>query len=214
MLQRHIAPVLQSAQAPGRRERAGDDRGDGALGAPAVHPPARAALDADADSRLVALYRDHLAGVYRYVFSRVGNRQDAEDITAQVFMAAVDAIASASPPREPGAWLLTIARRRLADHFRRRRPTATLDDVGEVLDAGADPMRGIMAGEEMARLDAILADLPETDLELLRMRFAAGLTYGEVARVLGRTEGAIKMAVHRLLRRMALNWEVSDARTV
>lgn len=135
------------------------------------------------------LYRRYVGPVHRYVYSRVGNRADAEDLTAEVFMAALRRLPAY---RERGAfagWLFSIARRTVAGHHRRARPTACLDDLAR----------------QLARLD-------EEQRELLRLRYAAGLTYREIGQVLGKREATVKMAVHRLLGRLQAEWEDDHAR--
>ena len=152
-------------------------------------------------------YREHVRGVYRYVYARVGNVQDAEDLTAQVF---VDAFAGRARLVDPGgatAWLFTIARRRVADHFRRHRATEGIERLDAVADRGADPLEPVLSGEVLRSLAGVVAGLSDDERELLRLRFAADLTYGQMAEVLGKREGAVKMRVHRLLTRLAAEWE-------
>ena len=153
-------------------------------------------------SRFAALYRRYVGPVHRYVFQRVRDRDEAEDITAQAF---ADALAALPRYRERGefaAWLFRIVRRRCADHFRRRPPQALGDR-----DVAFDPFGGLEAeidrgalGRELRRL---VDRLDPDKQELLNLRFAAGLTYPEIAAVLDRQPAAVKMAIHRLLDQMA-----------
>jgi RNA polymerase sigma-70 factor (ECF subfamily) len=154
------------------------------------------------------LYDRYVTRVYRYLYSRIGDAHAAEDATAQVF---TEALAGLGGYREQGRfapWLLSIARRRAADYHRRRDHApleAALAQPGE-----QDPLAKLVREEELRRLAELVGALDEEARELLRLRFAAGLTYGEIGGMLGRSEDAVKMAVHRLLRRLQRSWELTD----
>ncbi len=155
-----------------------------------------------------ALYDRYVARVYRYLYSRVGDAHSAEDATAQVF---TEALAGLDGYREEGRfapWLFSIARRRAADHHRRRQ-NAPLEAAAPVA-TDHDPLTDLVREEELRRLAGLVQGLDEDARELLRLRFAAGLTYGEMGRLLGRSEDAVKMAMHRLLRRLHRSWESTD----
>ncbi len=158
-----------------------------------------------------ALYRRYVGPVYRYLYSRLGRVAEAEDLTAQAFSEALQALPQYRERERFAAWLFAIARRRLADHYRRRRPAEPLD---ERLPSGAkeaDPLGQVLRTEALERLAALVAGLGEAEQEMLRLRFAGGLSYAEMAAVLGKREGAVKMAMHRLLRRLEQDWEGHDA---
>ncbi len=155
-----------------------------------------------------ALYRRYLTPIYRYLYRRLGNAQDAEDLTAQVFTEALEGLV-ARRYREGGcfiAWLFTIARRRSVD-FYRRRPMESLDDP-------PSPEPGILAamekGEDLQQLSRLLAQLDEDGKELLRMRFSAGLSFAEIGLVEGRSEAAVKMTIYRTLDHLREQWEVEN----
>ena len=159
-------------------------------------------------ARFVGLYRRYVGPVHRYVYSRVSDGEDADDITAQVF---ADAFAGWSRYREEGqfaAWLFRIARRRCADHYRRGRPPLSLGDA----DLAVDPIPGVETEIDRRavgrQLREVVGTLDQDKQELLRLRFAAGLTYVQIGTVLGRQPAAVKMAVHRVLDRMAEELEV------
>ncbi len=154
------------------------------------------------------VYREHVTRVYRYIHARVGNREDAEDLTAQVFFEALEKWPSYREQGKVAAWLFTIARRRVADYYRRHRRSISLDTVPPLSDPHT-PWDGVEREEELTHLAQLVTELSDNEQELLRLRFAAGLTYREMAEVLGRSEAAVKMAVHRLIRRLARMWEAS-----
>lgn len=152
------------------------------------------------------LYGRYARPIYRYVYSRTGNRQDAEDVTEQVFMDALQGLAHYEDRGQEAAWLFTIARRRVADFHRGRSNPLPFD---EALDTPADqahPEREVSRREQLAHLDRLLATLDDEQQELLRLRFAADLTYGEIGAVVDKSEAAVKMAVRRLLAQLRGAW--------
>lgn len=151
------------------------------------------------------VYPEHVKSVYRYVYARIGNRSDAEDLTSQTFFEALEKWPRYREEGKVGAWLLTIARHHVADFYRRRRPTVSLEKVDPPVDP---PMaEEIDRMDERERIDTLVRELDDSQQELLRLRFAAGLKYREIAEVVGRSEGAVKMAIHRLIRSLAQMWE-------
>ena len=153
------------------------------------------------------LYRRYVTPIYRYLYSRVGNGADAEDLTAQVFTEALDGLHHYRERGNFAGWLFTIARHKVTDHYRRQRPNLPLNEALDSPADGADPLIHVVQEEALRRLAVLVTQLSEEQQELLRLRFAGGLTYGEIGRIVGRSEAAIKMAVHRLLRRLEARWE-------
>lgn len=154
------------------------------------------------------LYRRYVTSIYRYIYSRVGQRADAEDLTSQVFS---EALAGLDRYREEGhfaAWLFTIAARRIADHHRQYRPELPLELVAERLTAVHNPPAEVAQQETLRHLAQLVGQLPEEKQEMLRLRFAAGLTYADIGTMTGRSEAAVKMAMNRLLKQLQQQWEV------
>lgn len=154
------------------------------------------------------LYRRYVTPVYRYLYKRLGNVRDAEDVTSQVFTEALEGLAHYRERGSFAAWLFTIARRKAIHAYRQQRSDLALEEVGELHGSTEDPLEQLVQDEQLERIAAIFAELDEDQRELLRLRFTAGLAYVEIGAVLGRSESAVKMAIHRLLRRMYEKWEV------
>lgn len=177
---------------------------------PVLHKPTVQVMvrQAQADpTAFAALYRHYVLDVYRYVFSKVGNHMETEDITSQIFM---DTLHKLPTYRERGnfpAWLFTIARRRIADFYRQREQLADLDYTYVV-----DNMPPLLAHVAQTELQSQLADLihqlPEEKQEWLRLRFAGGLSYKEIGKLVGKSTAAIKMGMNRLLKQLASELEV------
>jgi RNA polymerase sigma-70 factor, ECF subfamily len=153
------------------------------------------------------LYRRYVTPVYRYLYKRLGNAKDAEDLTSQVLMEALEGLVRYRERGNFAAWLFTIARHKAIQTFRRQRPTISLDEVEKLHSLSEDPLEQLLQDENIERMAAVFADLDEDQRELLRLRFTADLTYAEIGSLLGRTEAAVKMAVGRLLRQMYEKWD-------
>ena len=161
-------------------------------------------------SAFAALYRRYVGRIYRYVYSRVGRKADAEDLTARVFTEALEGLDGYREQGEFSAWLFTIAHRRVVDHYRRKRPTRPLDEALDTVGDGPNPLTEVVREERLEHLARLVEGLDEEKQELLRLRFAGELTYREIGEIVGRSEGAVKMAIHRLLRRLEEAWEGDD----
>ncbi len=169
-------------------------------------PPAdeEAALvaQAQADPQAFGLLYDlYVRRVYRYLLSRTGDGAVAEDITAETFLAALEALPRYHHRGRFASWVFAIARNRARDHFRRRRGQVALDDAEQVPDE-ADLLQGAVQGERSAALARKIAALPEEERELIRMRYVADLSFADMASLLGRREDAVKKSLYRLLARL------------
>lgn len=162
------------------------------------------------DPRMFAgFYRKYLTRVYHYLLARVGDTAEAEDLTGRVFLDALESLPNYRAGTPLTAWLFTIASRRAADHHRRKARQAQrglrtigLEDEENQPASSPDPLDQVIRNERLARLRDLFRNLPDSDQELLRLRFAGGLTFEEIARVTHRKESAVKMALYRLLERL------------
>jgi RNA polymerase sigma-70 factor, ECF subfamily len=168
-------------------------------------------------ARFDALYRKYVAQVYAFALYELADHHAAEDATERVFLRALAALPrfreQASQEAGPEAstfrvWLFRIARNVIANErrARRRRPAASLD---EALGAGlsiADPVdleRQAATRDEAAEALRALRRLPDDRRRALLLRFVDEMSTGEIAAVLGRSEGAVRVLIHRALRAVA-----------
>lgn len=156
------------------------------------------------------LYDRYLPCVHRYIFTRVGARDEAEDLTSQVFLAALETFPRYQHNGYFKTWLVSIARRKVADHYRHRPPEVALDRVSGLASSYPQPLAQAVHSEDLRCLSRIIEQLDEEERELLRLRFAAQLSYPEIGRLLNRKQSAVKMAVYRLLERLEAQMEVED----
>lgn len=149
------------------------------------------------------LYQLAFPQVYRYVASKVRGVADAEDITEEVFLGALQNVGNLRATDEAGflGWLFQIARFKLADHLRRqyRKPTEPLDPELEVSDPDPTPEDEALRGEDQRAVRAALAELTAEQQEVIVMKFALGYDNARAAAILGKSPGAINQLQHRAL---------------
>ena len=158
------------------------------------------------DREFSELYKAHLRDVYSYSYYRVGNHHDAEDLTTQTFLQAYrhfDRAQRESHGRPLRPWLIRIAHNLAANLYRdrSRKPQSALDESMPV--PATHTTEDLVEGrEELAAILEGVQQLPDDRREALIMRFALGMDNREIARALGRTDGATKVLIHRAIRQL------------
>jgi RNA polymerase sigma-70 factor (ECF subfamily) len=214
--------LAEVSTAAGRRTRsssARSDRDGAAATAPGTHAR-RPASDTDSgrimdlveraqDGETEAFGRlyDHYSDtVYRYIYYRVGSKATAEDLTSETFLRALRRIGTFTwQGRDFGAWLVTIARNLVADHFKSSRFRLEVT-TGEMLDANEverSPEDSVLESLSNEALLAAVRKLNPQQQECVTLRFLQGLSVAETARVMGKNEGAIKTLQYRAVRTLA-----------
>jgi RNA polymerase sigma-70 factor (ECF subfamily) len=151
-------------------------------------------------------YEEHLAIIYRYIYSKVGNREEAEDLTAQVFLKAARDVDAERGQHSMQKWLFQVARTTVADYWRQyyRVTTSSLE---ELLDAGwegpieKEDLPGNAAPAE--KVNVLLRLLSEPHREVLTCRFLLNLSIKETAARMNITEANVKVLQFRALKRAA-----------
>lgn len=152
------------------------------------------------------LYDHYVAGVFKFVYARVNSRTLAEDLTSEAFTRALRSIGKFQwQGKDFGAWLTTIARNLVADHFKSSRHrlelvTDELEESQDIDDSPEDEALASLTGELL--LNAVRA-LPDEQRDCLLMRFVQGMSIAQTAQALGRSDGAIKQLQLRAVRRLA-----------
>jgi RNA polymerase sigma-70 factor, ECF subfamily len=152
------------------------------------------------------LYDYYSTSVYRFVYYRVGSVGLAEDLTSETFFRALRSMGSFRwQGKDFGAWLMTIARNLTADHFKsgRTRLEYATEDMGAHDSATEGPEPAVLAALTNEALLGALKKLPSEQQDCLVMRFLQGLSIAETAKVLGRSDGAIKQLQLRGVRNLA-----------
>ncbi|MBI2304182.1 MAG: sigma-70 family RNA polymerase sigma factor [Chloroflexi bacterium] len=158
------------------------------------------------ETALAELYETYFEPVYRYVALRVNSTADAEDITEQVFLRMLEAIGSYQWRNTPfSAWLFRIAHNQVVDHWRRsareRKLAVEMMATSEVWR----PVSAETALEVRLRLEELvqaLKQLTGAQQRVVALRFGAELSLAETARIMGKSEGAVKALQHSALAAM------------
>jgi RNA polymerase sigma-70 factor, ECF subfamily len=147
------------------------------------------------------LYDRHVAAIYRYVYYRVRDDAEAEDLTSDVFMKALRAIPRYEPRQAFLAWLYRIARNAVIDHVRRGGRQVSFEDAlrhPEVHNA-IDPDLEVLAGSDKATLRSALGQLTPLQQEVIVLRFLEGYSTDEIAKLIGKREGTVRGIQFRAL---------------
>ncbi|HLO30823.1 MAG TPA: sigma-70 family RNA polymerase sigma factor [Anaerolineales bacterium] len=147
-----------------------------------------------------ALYDLYVQRVYRYCYSRTNNTHDAEDLTAQIFMAALEGLVRYRQDGHFAAWLFSIARKKIAD-FHRRTPQLSLEEAS-LPPIYTDLAVDVEKSQRRERLSRLIQALAEEERELIDLRYVAELSFAEIAKALHKNEEAVKKTLYRLIARL------------
>ena len=160
------------------------------------------------------VYDTHVVGIYRFIYARVGNQPDAEDLTAGVFVRAVEQLDTTREPGQIAAWLYRVAQNATADYWRSfyRLPLVGADHVApgwEPVDPGVRPTPE-PDDRAMVRVRALLGRLPDNYRRVLELRFLERLSVAETAEAMNISNGNARVLQYRALRRAALLGDSTD----
>ncbi|HEY3955353.1 MAG TPA: RNA polymerase sigma factor [Streptosporangiaceae bacterium] len=196
------AAQRRTDQGPPDQRRSGKGHPD--LGGPDLGRPDLGAAD-EADRAFSELWRDANPALLRYL--RVIAPETAEDIAADTWVQVVRGLAAFRGDEAAWrAWLFTIARHRAIDEGRRRsrRPVVSVPELADVAEPGtSDPADLVLEKLSTQAAVALIATLPRLQAEVILLRVVAGLDTPVVARLVGRSPGAVRVAAHRGLRQLA-----------
>lgn len=157
------------------------------------------------DKTLESFYEDNLLVIYRFIYSKVGNREEAEDLTSQVFVKALRGLDQGRDMQSMQSWLFQVARTTIADHWRQfyRLRSDSLDDL---LASGWETPAQAQAPVEPPdeRAQRLLDLLPERYREVLTYRFLLNYSIKETAEKMRLTEANVKVLQFRALKKAAL----------
>jgi RNA polymerase sigma-70 factor (ECF subfamily) len=159
--------------------------------------------------RFETLYRRYVGQVYNFAVYELRDHHAAEDLTEQVFLQALAGLHGFEERGAEGAstfrvWIFQIARNAISNERRRRRrhPEGPID-LAEQLPAGVDVARDVVERDAAARAWQVVDGLPADRRRALRLRYVNELSTAEIAGILGRSEGAVRVLIHRALRAVA-----------
>ena len=172
----------------------------------------RRARSGDSEA-FAALYERFHTPLFRFLLARVGNRIEAEDMAAEVFVEAARRVRTFDGSGAAFAgWLFTIARHDLFDRGRaqRRRVVVPVSDVPDI-EVVPDPADRVVELLDAGRVKGALTSLTDEQRDVVLLKFAAGLTNEEVAEALGKPVGAVKSLQHRALAALKRTLEKAGA---
>jgi RNA polymerase sigma-70 factor (ECF subfamily) len=168
--------------------------------------------------RFETLYRRYVGQVYNFALYELRDHHASEDVTEQVFLRALDGLGRFEERGADGAstfrvWLFQISRNAIANErrHRRRHPEAPLE-LAEAVPGADDPALAVVERDSAARAWRVVHRLPADRRRALLLRFVNELSTAEIARILGRSEGAVRVLIHRGLRAVADELARGDAR--
>jgi len=157
------------------------------------------------------IYEAYFDKIYRYIVLRVGNEMEAEDLTQQVFLNALRSISSFNWRGIPfSAWLYRIAHNQAVDYLRKRKKhvTESLDSV--VAIGNSNPELEVELKLDIERVLLATKRLTEAQQEVISLRFTSELSSAEIARIMGKSEGAVKALQHSAI--VSLRKALSEGR--
>jgi RNA polymerase sigma-70 factor (ECF subfamily) len=143
------------------------------------------------------LYQTYLEPIYAYIHRRISHRETAEDLTSTTFLKALERIRTYNPDRGNfSAWIYSIARNTLTDHYRTKREST---DIDAILDLASedDTTAGVRHFVERDKLRAALESLDPVKREIVLLRVWEGLAYKDIADIVGKSEGNCKVLFSR-----------------
>lgn len=153
-------------------------------------------------SRFQVQYEATVEKVYNYVYYRTGRSRDlAEDLTSEIFMKSLERFDSYDAKSSFNAWIFTIARNHLIDRYRTHRESVSIDALANSLPSPSHDLAGeIDDRTNVERVLAAIATMPESQREILVLKFVSELDNTEIGRILEKNPGAVRVALHRALR--------------
>jgi len=160
------------------------------------------AIDGDADA-FGRLYDMHVDRVYRHVYYRVGNVADAEDLTQQVFLRAWQAVHRYKKSASPFlAWLIKISHNLVVDFYRSNKAVTYLDLDFHASEPSSNPEHLAEVRFEQQQMRQAILELSGDQQQVVLMRFIEGFSYSEIAASISKSEGAVRVILHRALVRL------------
>jgi RNA polymerase sigma-70 factor (ECF subfamily) len=150
------------------------------------------------------LYDHYQPMIYRFILVKVASREEAEDITHQVFLSAWQNVRTYKHRGHPfSSWLYQIARNQVIDHYRSKKSDASLDAIDpEYFIAPASMSSDLMMKLDVEKVRRAVGDLKQDYQDVVIMRFIEDISLKETAAIMGKTEGAIKLIQHRAIKEL------------
>lgn len=144
------------------------------------------------------IYDKYIEKIYRFIFFKVNSKETAEDLTSEVFTRAWQSIERGTKLENPGAFLYRIARNLVTDYYRQRpEPQISLADCKEVVDPNIDIKEAVSFKSDLEQIKASLVNINDDYREVVALRYIEDYSISEIAKILDRPEGTVRVMLHR-----------------
>lgn len=150
------------------------------------------------------IYDLYFPKLYRFIFYRVNHRESAEDLVSETFVRAWNRLKEIEKVASFNGWLYQIARNLVIDYYRARRPTASLDDLENILEYERNVVDEANLSIEQKLLLKMLEELPPDHRLVIKLKFLDELETDEIAEILNKSEGAIRVIQHRAIEKLKI----------
>ncbi|MBL8030502.1 MAG: sigma-70 family RNA polymerase sigma factor [Candidatus Doudnabacteria bacterium] len=154
------------------------------------------------DGAFGKLYELYFTKIYRFVYYRVGHKETAEDITEEVFIKVYSKITSLDQPGAFEGWLYQIARNLVIDHYRKQKLTVALEDVENTLEYESGIIDVLILEQDQKNILKLLKQLSSDEQAVLKMKFFEDLENSTIAKLLSKSEGAVRVIQHRAIAKL------------
>lgn len=159
------------------------------------------------------LYNAYVEKIYKYLYYKVGNASDAEDLCEQVFLKAWEAIGRYTWCGYPfSSWLYKLAHNLVVDHYRMKRDTMPLNDLLATPDEPVDPQNILHQTVEAAEMQDAIAKLTVDQRQVISLKFIEGYDNSEISQMMNKKESAIRALQYRALRSLQTILESEEAK--
>jgi RNA polymerase sigma-70 factor, ECF subfamily len=158
-------------------------------------------------NRFAPLYEHYFPRIYRYCLRRVESEEAAEDLTSIIFTRVLSNI-SEYRDGSVAAWMFRIAHNAVANHYRGRRSQVSFErgEIDLPSEMG-EPIEDLMQAEQQQAIQTLVKQLPHEQQDMLALKIAGGLTAEEVGQVVGKSAGAVRVELHRIIKRLRVQVE-------
>ncbi len=161
------------------------------------------------------LYDHYIAPIYRFIYMKVTNRHEAEDLTHEVFLSAWQNLYRYRPQGFPfSSWLYQIARNRVIDHYRLRKNNVSIEGLDvDIVSAVSSVEHTLDDDLSLRHVRSAMQRLNHDQQDVVLMKFMQDLSHGEIAKIMGRSEGAVRLIQHRAISELKrlLNANLNEA---
>ncbi len=145
------------------------------------------------------IYDSFSQKLYRFIYFRVGHREVAEDVLSDTFVKAWQKINQINSPEALSGWLYQIAKNNIIDYYRLKKELVPLTEVEEILEDEVNPVETANLSLQQKKILEVLDELTTEQQEVIKYRFFEDLSNEEIAYVMGKSEGAIRVIQHRAI---------------